>query len=55
MSNDTQKADQIAHRSYVKLALVVNHARATLEPSPDAKVDKWVGTIVCAPRVFSGS
>lgn len=55
MSNDTQKADQIAHRLYVKLALVVNHARATLEPSPDAKVDKWVGTIVCAPRVFSGS
>ncbi|TCD69595.1 hypothetical protein EIP91_007017 [Steccherinum ochraceum] len=41
MSNDTQKADQIAHRFYTKLALVVNHARATAEPSPQAKVDKW--------------
>ena len=42
MSNDTQKADQIAHRFYTKLSLVVNHARATAEPSPQAKVDKWV-------------
>ena len=41
-SNDAQKADQIAHRCYSKLALVVNHARATIESSPDAKLDKWV-------------
>ncbi|KAI0084627.1 autophagy-related protein 13-domain-containing protein [Irpex rosettiformis] len=41
MSNDTQKADQIAHRLYTKLTLVVNHARATAEPGPQAKVDKW--------------
>ncbi|KAH8103421.1 autophagy-related protein 13-domain-containing protein [Cristinia sonorae] len=44
MSNDTQRADQIAHRFYTKLSLVVNHARATgetAEPSPQAKPDKW--------------
>lgn len=42
MSNDTQKADQIAYRFYTKLALVVHHARATSEPNPQAKADKWV-------------
>lgn len=42
VSNDTQKADQIAHRFYTKLALVVNHARATAELNPQTKVDKWV-------------
>ena len=41
-STDTQRADQIAYRFYPKLALVVNHARATDEPNPHAKVDKWV-------------
>ncbi|EGN94527.1 phosphorylated protein that interacts with Vac8p, partial [Serpula lacrymans var. lacrymans S7.3] len=41
MSNDTQKANQIAFRFYTKLALVVNHARATVEPKYQAKVDKW--------------
>ncbi|KAI0088973.1 autophagy-related protein 13 [Irpex rosettiformis] len=41
MSNDTQKADQIAHRLYTKLTLVVNHARVTAEPGPQTKVDKW--------------
>ena len=46
MSNETQRADQIAHRLYSKLSLVVNHARATLEPPPTAKVDKWVSSIV---------
>lgn len=42
MSNETQKADQIAYRFYTKLVLVVNHARATVEPPAYAKVDKWV-------------
>lgn len=51
MSNDTQRADQIAHRLYSKLALVVNHARATIEPPPNAKVDKWVS----APRSISST
>ena len=46
MSNDTQKADQIAHRLYTKLTLVVNHARATAEPGPQAKVDKWVCVVI---------
>ncbi|KAI0070745.1 hypothetical protein K474DRAFT_1669744 [Panus rudis PR-1116 ss-1] len=41
MSNDIQKTDQIVHRIYTKLSLVVNHARSTAEPSPQAKVDKW--------------
>ncbi len=44
VSNDTQRADQIAYRFYTKLALVVNHARATAEPNPQTKVDKWVCT-----------
>lgn len=48
MSNDTQRADQIAHRLYSKLALVVNHARATIEPPPNAKVDKWVSVVLPA-------
>jgi autophagy-related protein 13 len=42
MSNDTQKADQIAYRYYTKLALVVHNARATVEPKAQAKPDKWV-------------
>lgn len=42
MSNDTQKVDQIAHKFYTKLCLVVNHARATAEPQAQSKVDKWV-------------
>ncbi|CAL1710854.1 unnamed protein product [Somion occarium] len=41
MSNDIQKADQIAHRFYTKLSLVVSYARATAEPSAQSKVDKW--------------
>ncbi|KAK7689353.1 hypothetical protein QCA50_007144 [Cerrena zonata] len=41
MSNDIQKADQIVHRFYTKLSLVVNHARASAEPSQQGKVDKW--------------
>ncbi|KDQ52252.1 hypothetical protein JAAARDRAFT_139171 [Jaapia argillacea MUCL 33604] len=41
MSNDIQKADQIAHRFYTKLVLVVNDARSTeLRPQPP-RVDKW--------------
>ncbi|THU80680.1 hypothetical protein K435DRAFT_695207 [Dendrothele bispora CBS 962.96] len=32
MSNDTQKADQIAFHFYTKLFYVLNHARATAEP-----------------------
>ncbi len=42
MSNEAHKADQIAYRYYTKLALVVHAARATAEPNPQAKVDKWV-------------
>ncbi|THU93453.1 hypothetical protein K435DRAFT_192114 [Dendrothele bispora CBS 962.96] len=41
MSNDTQRADQIAFHFYTKLFYVLNHARATAEPGPNAKVDKW--------------
>ncbi|GJE92387.1 autophagy-related protein 13-domain-containing protein [Phanerochaete sordida] len=41
MSNDTTKADQIAYRFFTKLALVVHHARATHEPNPQARADKW--------------
>jgi autophagy-related protein 13 len=42
MSNEAHKADQIAYRYYNKLASVVHAARATTEPNPQAKVDKWV-------------
>ncbi|OSD08063.1 hypothetical protein PYCCODRAFT_1402208, partial [Trametes coccinea BRFM310] len=52
MSNDTQRADQIAHRLYSKLALVVNHARATIEPPPSAKVDKWFNLETPDPEIF---
>jgi len=45
MSNDTQKADQIAYRFYTKLTLVVNNARATADPRVQTKVDKWVSSI----------
>ncbi|KII85697.1 hypothetical protein PLICRDRAFT_45046 [Plicaturopsis crispa FD-325 SS-3] len=42
MSNDIQKADQIAYRFYTKLVLVLNNARTTTETSlRSAKVDKW--------------
>lgn len=41
MSNDIQKADQIAHRFYTKLCLVVSNARATSELKSHTKVDKW--------------
>ncbi|KAA1472595.1 hypothetical protein DENSPDRAFT_838916 [Dentipellis sp. KUC8613] len=40
MSNDIQKADQIVHRAYYKLALLVHNARATT-PSTSNKPDKW--------------
>ncbi|KAI0653885.1 autophagy-related protein 13-domain-containing protein [Cubamyces menziesii] len=52
MSNDTQRADQIAHRLYSKLAIVVNHARATIEPPPTAKVDKWFNLETPDPEIF---
>ncbi|KAI0777721.1 autophagy-related protein 13-domain-containing protein [Trametes elegans] len=52
MSNDTQRADQIAHRLYSKLVLVVNHARATIEPPPSAKVDKWFNLETPDPELF---
>ena len=42
MSNEAHKADQIAYRYYTKLVSVVHSARATTEPNPQAKVDKWV-------------
>jgi hypothetical protein len=40
MSNDAQKADQIAYRVYTKLALVLTDARAPAPPT--ARTDKWV-------------
>jgi autophagy-related protein 13 len=58
MSNDIQKADQIAYRLFTKLVLVVNHARATAgvdvigaEGSVQGgkatgKVDKWVSVFI---------
>ncbi|KAH9919968.1 autophagy-related protein 13-domain-containing protein [Epithele typhae] len=52
MSNDTQKADQIAHHLYSKLALVVNHARATADPPPTAKFDKWFNLEIPDPELF---
>lgn len=44
MSNDIQKADQIAYRLFTKLALVVNQARSTADPvvGGQVKLDKWV-------------
>ena len=42
MSNDIQKADQIAYRFYSKLALVVHNARSTVENRANTKFDKWV-------------
>lgn len=53
MSNDIQKADQIAYRFYGKLILVVHHARATAEPpsnSANTKVDKWVRIVSADSR-----
>ncbi|KAF6743482.1 autophagy-related protein 13-domain-containing protein [Ephemerocybe angulata] len=41
MSNDIQKADQIAFHFYTKLFYVVNQARATAEPRTQGKIDKW--------------
>ncbi|EIW75418.1 hypothetical protein CONPUDRAFT_169288 [Coniophora puteana RWD-64-598 SS2] len=44
MSNDIQKADQIAYRFYTKLALVLANARQTNEPQSSrtqTKTDKW--------------
>ncbi|KAG1738008.1 hypothetical protein EDB19DRAFT_921557 [Suillus lakei] len=43
MADDTQiqKTDQVAHRFYTKLCLVVSNARATSELKPQSKVDKW--------------
>ncbi|KAI0746825.1 autophagy-related protein 13-domain-containing protein [Daedaleopsis nitida] len=52
MSNETQKADQIAHRLYSKLSLVVNHARATHGPPHNAKVDKWFNLETPDPETF---
>ncbi|KAH9849313.1 autophagy-related protein 13-domain-containing protein [Lenzites betulinus] len=52
MSNDTQRADQIAQKLYSKLVLVVNYARATLEPTPDARLDKWFNLETPDPELF---
>ncbi|KAF9531461.1 autophagy-related protein 13-domain-containing protein [Crepidotus variabilis] len=41
MSNDIQKADQIAFHFYTKLFYVINDARATEGVKPQSKVDKW--------------
>lgn len=42
MSNDIQKADQIAFHFYTKLFYVVSDARATEGSKAQPKVDKWV-------------
>ncbi len=42
MSNDNQKADQIALHFYTKLFYVVSDARMTAESRLQSKVDKWV-------------
>jgi len=42
MSNDTQKADQIALHFYTKLFYVVNDARNIGDSNLNSKVDKWV-------------
>ncbi|KAI0916135.1 hypothetical protein AcW1_010009 [Taiwanofungus camphoratus] len=52
MSNETQKADQIAHRFYTKLTLVVHHARATVESPSQVKVDKWFNLETPDPDIF---
>lgn len=41
MSDIAQKADSIAFHFYTKLFYVVNHARATAEPTTPPKTDKW--------------
>ncbi|KAG1867761.1 autophagy-related protein 13-domain-containing protein [Suillus subluteus] len=43
MSHDVQlqRNDQVAHRLYTKLCLVVSNARATSELKSESKVDKW--------------
>ncbi|KJA14754.1 hypothetical protein HYPSUDRAFT_97190, partial [Hypholoma sublateritium FD-334 SS-4] len=41
MSDEIQKADQIAFHFYTKLFYAVHDARATEGPRPQAKVDKW--------------
>ncbi|KAF9261641.1 hypothetical protein L218DRAFT_905029 [Marasmius fiardii PR-910] len=41
MSNDTQKADQIALHFYTKLFYVVNDARNITEVNLNSKTDKW--------------
>ncbi|OAX34180.1 hypothetical protein K503DRAFT_465832 [Rhizopogon vinicolor AM-OR11-026] len=42
MSNDIQKANQVAYRFYAKLCLVVSNARATSsDPESQQRVDKW--------------
>lgn len=50
MSNDIQKADQIAFHFYTKLFYVVNQARATSEPKTQGKIDKWVGLFYLVER-----
>ena len=55
MSNEAHKADQIAYRYYNKLASVVHAARATTEPNPQAKVDKWVRRLSYRPLALTNS
>ncbi|KAG6331042.1 hypothetical protein ID866_8048 [Astraeus odoratus] len=52
MSNDIQKADQIAYRFYSKLCLVVNSARSTAEPRSQTRVDKWFNLETPDPDLF---
>ncbi|KAI0266400.1 autophagy-related protein 13-domain-containing protein [Gloeopeniophorella convolvens] len=52
MSNEASKADQIAYRYYTKLASVVYNARATADPNPQARVDKWFNLETPDPDIF---
>ena len=46
MSNDAQKADQIAFHFYTKLFHVVNEARATVETRNQSRLDKWASNCI---------
>ncbi|PCH37077.1 hypothetical protein WOLCODRAFT_140700 [Wolfiporia cocos MD-104 SS10] len=52
MSNDIQKADQIAYRLHTKLVLVVYDGRSTEELPAEAKVDKWFNLETLDPDIF---
>ncbi|OCH83696.1 phosphorylated protein that interacts with Vac8p, partial [Obba rivulosa] len=53
MSQDSQKADSIAHRFFSKLAQLVHHARATVPTSTASpKLDRWFNLESPDPELF---